>query len=202
MRPVARRLLDVCLSVLILGAVPGIVAAASPDPSVVVDTPWLRAVGSFLLVLPFGGFVLLRYGSLLDRSVDASMSSPFVSTVYGVIAHLAIIFAAGVFSTQLANAGVGQEALTIGSTAVLGAVLLGLAGFGFAVVGTWLTGLRGERRPWQGLVVAAAVGAVGWLVPVLLVGVVMWVLVVSVGIGGLTRRWVHSERTVDSEAEV
>lgn len=192
-------LIEVSLAGLALGALPGVTGAAPPDPSIVVGITWLRVIVAFLLVLPFGGVILVRYGGLLDRSVDASMERPFVSLVYGVGAHLAIFFAAGVFSTQLASAGVGEDALFVGSTVVLGAVLLTLAGLGFAVVGMILTGLQGERRPWHGLVVAAAVGAIGLLV--VPVGLVVWVLVVSIGIGGPTRRWVHAERTVESEAE-
>jgi hypothetical protein len=177
--------------------VPG---AAPLDLSVVLGTPWLRAVGAFLLVLPFGGAVLTRYDGLLERSVDASMDSPVVSLIYGVGAHLAIFFAAMVFSNQLISAGVSQTVLSVGRAAVLGAVMFALAGLGFAVVGTILTDLRGERRPWLGLVVAAAAGVAGLLLS-LLGGLAVWVLVVSVGIGGPTRRWVHAERTTESEIE-
>jgi hypothetical protein len=185
--------------VVLLVVLPGLAAARSLDPSVVVDTPWLRAVVSFLLVLSFGGAVLVRYDELVDRSIDVSMERPLVSTVYGVVAHLVIAFAAGVFSTQLANAGVDQSILSVSSSAVLGAIMLGLAGLGFTVVGTWLTELRGERRPWNGLAVGAAIGAVGLLVLPLPAGLLVWVLVVSIGIGGPTRKWVHEDRSIETE---
>jgi hypothetical protein len=187
------------------GPAPGVLldvtGAAPPDLSVVLGTPWLRAVGAFLLVLPFGGVVLARYDGLLKRSVDASMDSPLVSLIYGVGAHLAIFFAAMVFSTQLESAGVSQAVVSVGGAAVLGVVMLALAGLGFAVVGAILTDLRGERRPQPGLVVAAAAGVAGLLLLPLLGGLAVWVLVVSIGIGGPTRRWVHAERTTESEME-
>lgn len=183
------------------GAMLDVTGAALPDPSVVLGTPWLRAVGAFLLVLPFGGVVLTRYDGLLERSVDASMDSPLVSLIYGVGAHLAIFFAAMVFSNQLLSAGVSQDMLSAGRAAVLAIVMLALAGLGFAVVGAILTDLRGERRPQLGLVVAAAAGVAGLLLLPLLGGLAVWVLVVSVGIGGPTRRWVHAEKTKEAKRQ-
>ena len=177
---------------------PGVTAVESLDPSVLVGTPWLRAAAAFLLVVPVGAAVLARYGDLVDRSVEASTDSPFASTVYGVLAHVGFVFAAGVFSTQLANAGLDPTVLQIGSTAVLGAILLALAGFGFAVLGTWIVEFRGEGRRWHGLVAASAVGAAGWLLPAF-AGLALWTLLVSMGVGGPTRRWIHAERTVETE---
>lgn len=176
-------------TVSLLGAVPG----QSLDPSIVVETPALRAVSSFLLVLLFGGAVLVRYRGLVERSVEASMNSPFVSVVYGVGAHLVVAFAGGVFSTQLANAGVDRTLLQVVGTATFGLAMLVLAGFGFTVLGTSLTERQGERDPWRGLVVLAGVSAIVWLVAPPLVGAAVWVLLVSAGIGGPARRWVHAE---------
>lgn len=173
----------------LLGAVPG----QSLDPSIIIDTPVLRAVSSFLLVLLFGSAVLIRYRGLVERSVEASMNNPFVSVVYGVGTHLVIAFAGGVFSTQLANAGVDRTLLQVVGTATFAAAMLVLAGLGFAILGTSLTERRGERDPWRGLVVFAAVSAIVWLVAPLLVGAAVWVLLVSAGIGGPARRWVHAE---------
>ncbi|MFB6297788.1 MAG: hypothetical protein ABEH56_04635 [Salinirussus sp.] len=176
-----------------------VAAAATPDPSIVADSPALRAVVVFLLVLPFGTVLLFRDDGLVDRSIEASMERPLVSAVYGVGTHFVVFFATGVFSTQLSSAGLGRNVLVAGTTVVLGGVLLALGGLGLTVVGTWLTDLRGERRPWQGFVVAAAVGAAAWLVPPLLVGLAVWILLVSVGIGGPAREWIHDERTPASE---
>jgi len=170
------------------------------DALALASTPWFRAVTVFLLVVPAGFAVLSRHGEYVDRSVEASMEGPFVSLVYGVLAHLGLFFAAGVFSTQLANAGLDPVVLQVGSSVVMGAILLALAGLGFAVIGSWLVQLRGEGQPWHGLVAVAAVGAGGWLLPPI-AGIAVWSLVVSVGVGGPTRRWIHAERSVKAEVE-
>ncbi len=179
---------------------PGVAAVDSLEPTAIVGSPWLRAVVVFVLVVPFGAGMLVRYRGVVDRGLDASTESPAVSVVYGVLAHIGILFAAGVFSTQLANAGLDQQTLAVGSTLVLGAVLLTLGGLGFAVLGTWLVDLRGEGKRWHGLVAVSALGAGGWLLPTL-AGLAVWTLLVSVGIGGATRKWIHAERSVEAELE-
>jgi 4-hydroxybenzoate polyprenyltransferase len=180
-------------------ALPGL-AVGSLEPSVVVDTPWLRALGAFLLAVPVGMVLLRNYGSLVDRGVDASTDRPLVSTVYGVMAHLLLFFAAMVVSFQLASTGLDETVVLVVGVAVLGMVFLSLAGFGLAVLGVWLVEFRGEGRPWHGLVAAGAIGAVGWLLP-LIAGIAVWMALVSVGIGGSARRWVHAERSVEAEIE-
>jgi predicted membrane channel-forming protein YqfA (hemolysin III family) len=170
------------------------------DPSTFADTPWLRAVAAFLLVVPAGLAVLGRYGGVVDRSVEASLESPFVSVVYGFLAHIVLFFVAGVLSTQLANTGLDPTVLQAGSSATLGVIFLALAGLGFAVLGTWLVDLRGEGQRWHGFVAVAAVGAGVWLLPSV-AGLVLWMLLVSVGVGGPTRRWIHAERSVQAEVE-
>lgn len=175
----------------------GSLAATAVDPSVVADTPWLRSAIAFVLVVPIGAAILSRYSGLVDRSVDTSIGSPLVSVIYGVLTHLGILFVGGVLSTQLANAGLGETALTLGTTVVFGAVYLTLAGLGFAVVGAWLVDRRGAGPRWQGLGAVAAVGAAGWLFPGL-VGALVWVVLVSVGIGGPARKWIHAEQSVEA----
>jgi len=179
---------------------PGVAAVDSLDPSSVAGTPWLRAVVAFVLVVPFGAGMLIRYRGVVDRGLGASTESPAVSVVYGVLAHLGILFAAGVFSTQLANAGIDLQTLRIGSSVVLGTVLLALGGLGFAVLGSWLVELRGDGKHWHGLVATSALGAGGWLLPVP-AGAAVWMLLVSLGIGGATRKWIHAERSVEAELE-
>lgn len=174
------------------------VTAESLDLSVLVGSPWLRASVSFLLVLPVGAVVLARYGGLVDRCTDASMEQPLMSLVYGLLAHLMVFFASGVLSLQLTSVGLDQTVLSVGSTVVLGTVFLVFAGLGFAVAGTWLVEFRGEGRRWHGLLAVLGVGAAGWLLPVF-AGLALWILLVSVGIGGATRKWIHAERTVESE---
>jgi hypothetical protein len=176
---------------------PGHPAAAAVDPSVVTGTPWLRAAVAFVLVVPFGVAILSRYGGLVERSVETSMGSPLVSVLYGFLTQVGLLFVGGVLSTQLANAGLGTTTLTVGSTVVFGVVFLTLAGLGFAVVGAWLVERRGAGPRWQGLGAVAAVGAAGWLLPALL-GTAIWVGLVSVGIGGPTRKWIHAEQSVEA----
>lgn len=178
-------------------ALPGL-AVGSLDPSVVVGSPPLRAVATFLLAVPVGMVVLRNYGSRVDRGLDASTDRPLVSVVYGVMAHLLLFFAAMVVSFQFASTDIDETVVLVGGVAVLGVIFVSLAGFGLAVIGTWLAELRGGGRPWQGLLAAGAVGAMGWLLP-LVAGLVVWTTLVSIGIGGSAREWVHAERTVESE---
>ncbi len=178
---------------------PGL-AVGGLDLVAVAGTPWFRALAAFLLVVPAGFAVLGRYSDVVDRSVEASLESPFVSVVYGFLAHLVLFFVAGVFSTQLANAGLDPVVLRVGSSATLGVIFLALAGLGFAVLGTWLVDLRGEGQRWHGFVAVAAVGAGVWLLPSI-AGLLLWILLASAGVGGPTRRWIHAERTVEAEVE-
>lgn len=180
-----------------VGAVP-VVAVGSVDPIVLFETPWLRASVAFLLVVAVGTALLTRYEGLVDRFRDASMGNPGVSLVYGVMAHILVGFLGGVLWLQVAGVGLGPGVVVVGGAVVFGTVFLFLAGLGFAVVGTWLIDLSGSDRQWHGLVAVSALGAVGWLLPVV-AGLAVWTLFVSVGIGGATREWVHAERTVKTE---
>jgi hypothetical protein len=172
-------------------------AATAADLSAVAGTPWLRASAAFLLVVPVGVAILSRYGGFVDRSVEASMGSPLVSLLYGVLTQAGLFFVGGVFSTQLANAGLDTAVLAVGSAVVLGAAFLALAGLGFTVVGVWLVERRGAGPRWQGFAAVAAVGATGWLLSPLL-GAAVWGLLVSVGVGGPARRWIHAEQSVEA----
>lgn len=180
------------------GAIRGPVVAQSVDPSVLVDTPTLRAVVVFVLVVAVGGAVLYRSERFVSRSVKSSADSPVVSAIYGLAAHGMVAFAAGVATSQMASVGVTQPVLQLGTMAAFGVVLLGLGGLGFAVVGTWVTGVLDHQRPWEGLVAVAAVLAVGALVLPLLLAAGLWLFLASVGVGGPTRKWVHAEHTAAS----
>lgn len=182
-----------------LVALPGAVASRPVDLSTVLETPTLRGAIVFVLAVVAGTAVRYRYADVVDRSVRPSMDSPLVSVIYGFGAHLLIAFAAGVISTQLAAAGVDRTSLRLGSSAAVGLIGLIFAGLGFAVVGSWLTELQGERRPVRGVAVVAALLAIAaLLLPPL--AALLWVLVASVGMGGPTRRWIHAERSVESDA--
>jgi hypothetical protein len=186
--------LAVGLSVLAVG--PGAVAAGPVDPSVVVEAPGrVRAAASFLLVVALGGALLYRHGPLVDRSVEAFMERPLAAAVYGVLAYALVAFLGTYALSQLSRLGVGAATVATG----VGAVVVALTGFGFVVVGTSITDVLGARHPWKGLVVGGALSAVGWVLLPLLAAVVTWTVVAAVGIGGPARKWVHAERTVESE---
>ena len=164
-------------------------------PSTAVDAPAsVRAVVSFVLVLAFGGVLLLRYEEFVDRSIDASRDRLLVSVVYGAVAYGLVGFVSLYGYTQLVRLGVGGAVLSVVSLAAGIGAVFALAGLGFLVVGTLVTELNGPRQPWTGLVVGAAASAVAWLVLPTLAGVVAWFLVTAVGIGGATRKWVHATR--------
>lgn len=184
-----------------LASLPGAAAGQPVDPAAVVELPApARALGSFLLVLLFGGGLRYRYGGFVDRSVDACVDRPGVAVVYGLMAFGLVAFAGGYASSQLAQLPAGSAALGTAALAVASLVALVLAGLGFAVVGTLVTDVGGRRRPWHGLVLGAAISAVGWLLLPFLGGVLAWVLVASFGVGGPTREWFHSDRPVESDA--
>lgn len=200
MTSAARRLSVGCVGVLV--AAPGVATAQPLGPSAVTDAPAsIRAVASFVLVLVFGGALLYRYEGFVDRSVDSSKERLLVSVVYGTIAYGLVGFAAAYLYSQVARLGVGGVAVSTVAVAVVGLAVATLAGLGFVVVGTLLTELQGQRQPWTGLVVGAAVSAVAWLALPPVAAVVTWFVVTAVGIGGATRKWVHASQTrpVDPE---
>lgn len=181
-----------------LAVVPGVATAQSIDPSTVVDLPApVRALGSFVLVLLFGGIVVYRYGEFVDHSVDVSMDRPVLSVVYGAIAYGLVLFLSGYTLSQLSRLGVASTAVLTGLVAVVSVVVLVISGLGYAVVGTRLTELGGERRPWYGLVVGAAASALPWLFLQPIAGLAAWLAVAAVGIGGPTREWIHESRPAE-----
>jgi hypothetical protein len=186
----------------VLVSVPGVAAAQSLDPSAVVDAPpSVRAVVSFVLVLLFGGALLVRYEGFVQQSVDSSKERLLMSVVYGAVAYGLVGFACVYAYSQLARLGIGGAVLTTVAVAVAGVVLLTLAGLGFVVVGTLLTELGGPRQPWTGLVVGASISAVAWFALPLAAGVVAWFAVTAVGIGGPTRKWVHASEARPPEVD-
>lgn len=176
-----------------VAAIPALIPVQVTGPSAVLDAPGpVRALAAFVLVSAIGGVLLWRYGSFVDRSIDASTARPLSSLGYGVAAHAVIAFGAVYLATQLAGFEVlGQNAGVLG---VLGGLLLALlaGSLGFTVVGSIVVGLGRQRRPWYGLLVGAVIaGVAGGLDP--LAGGVLWFVVVSMGIGGPARRWLHAD---------
>lgn len=193
------------LTVTVLAAllvVPGRVGAQSLDPSVVTSAPdFVRAVAAFVVVAVVGGWLLARRRGAVDNAVQDTVDRPKVAVVYGLVAF-ALVGVLGLFANNL----LVQSGLVTTPLALLVVVipLVGVAvvgGLGFLVVGTLLTGLNGQHRPRHGVVFGAALSAACWVAVPLLASVVAWLLVAAFGVGGTTRTWVHSERTVAAETD-
>jgi hypothetical protein len=171
------------------------------DPAVLTElSDVARAGGSFGLVLLTGALVLVRHGRFVDGAVEASMGRPHVSLVYGCMAYGFVVFAGGLGLTQLGQVGITAPAVLLVVGAVVSLVLVVFSGIGYAVVGTWLTGLYGPRQRWNGLVFGAVLSSIGWLVLPFVPGILVWVVGGAVGLGGPVRAWVHDERAVESGA--
>ena len=131
----------------------------------------VRAAVAFLLVLALGGVFLWRYDSFVERSMDASMDQPLRSTAYGVAAHLVVVFGGVLLASKLAQ--------------------YPIAGRNPAVVGSTVVELGGQPSRWVGLVVGALIaGGIAVVTPS--VAWVAWLVVVSMGVGGAVRKWVHA----------
>lgn len=176
-----------------VAATPAFPALRAAIPSAVLDAPGaVRGLAAFVLVAALGGLMLWRYEPVVDRSIDASMARPLSSLAYGVAAHAVIAFGAGYLATQLAGFDLlGRNAGVVGL--LVGLLLALLAGsLGFTVVGSTLAGLGGSLPRWSGPVVGALIaGVAGLLDP--LHGGFLWFVVVSMGIGGAARRWLHAD---------
>ena len=172
----------------------------SVDLTLFSDLPgYLQALGSFLLVVLFGAVILRQSKASVQHSLEALHERPYSAVLYGLAAYL-IALAVGLYGfSQLGRIGVADTFLGVLVTLVLGCVLASLTAFGFLVVGTLIVDLQGHREPSYGLVLGASLSAIGWLVLSPAVGLAVWVLIASFGLGGAVRPWFHAERTVDTE---
>lgn len=150
----------------------------------------------------FGAGLLARRGATVERAVSRAVGGSPVGFVYGVLAFVLVAFVGGYVVSQAARVGLGGTVLLSAVTVLLGGATLTLAGLGYTVVGTRLTGIEGSRRPWPGAVGGAVLSALPWLVLPSLPAAVVWIAVAAAGLGPLTRRWIHGERTVETEADV
>lgn len=181
---------------------PGVTAAQPVDPAAVaeVSTP-VRAVGSFVLVLLLGGTFLTLAEEFVDRSVDASMERPLTSIAYGAFAQIGLVLLGAYAVSQLASIGSGVPIVATASFWIVSLGWLALAGFGFTVVGAGLTDAAGDRQLWSGVAIGAAIAAFVWVLPTFGFGLLASIAVVSVGVGGLARRWLHASIGGDTEVE-
>lgn len=162
------------------------------DPTGLLDLPgFARGVIAFVVVLLLGGAFLWRYRGVVERSIDASTDRPLTSLGYGIAAHATLLFGAVYLASQL-----GVLTLSGRSLGPLGAwiglvLLAAAAGLGFTVVGSAVVEFGWGRPRWNGLVLGAAgAGVAGVLDP--LIGGLVWLVVVSTGIGGPVRAWFHA----------
>lgn len=162
------------------------------DPTRLLDLPGpARGLIAFVVVLSLGGAFLWRYSGVVERSIAASTDRPLTSLGYGIAAHATLLFGAVYMASQLGVLTISGRSLgPLG--AWIGLVLLaGAAGLGFTVVGSAVVEFGWDRPRWNGLVLGAAIaGAAGVVDP--LIGGLIWLVVVSTGIGGPVRAWFHA----------
>lgn len=155
---------------------------------------------SFLAVLLSGVALLVSRGGFVGRAVDRVVDSSPAAVLYGLLPFFFVAFAGGYALNQLARAGISNLLLARGWTLLVGVVGIGFVGLGYLVLGTYLTDIEGERRPWHGAVVGAVLSALPWLILPTVPAVLLWVVGAAAGLGAPTRRWVHGKRTVETEA--
>lgn len=161
-------------------------------PTAMVDLPvLLRGVAAFALVLLLGAGFLWRYEALVERTIRSSTARPLSSLGYGFAGHLAVLFFSFYAISQLRQITVSGFTLDGLGLLVGGVVLALFAALGFTVVGVAVVELRWGRRPWYGLLLGAfAAGLAGIADP--LVGGLVWLVIVSTGIGGPVRDWFNA----------
>lgn len=182
------------LGTFVAGTVPGgdLTSLQTVDLAVLLGAPWsVRGALAFSLVLVGGGGLLWRFERFLERSIESSRAKPLSSLLYGVAAHAVIAFGGVYLGFQLAQIQVaGWHPGAIGI--LFGVLLLGLAAsLGFTVVGATVVELGWGTRRWPGVVVGALVaGGVAVMDPRF--GGAVWFVLVSLGIGGPVRSWLHA----------
>ena len=180
-----------------VGATPEPLPLQAVDLTTALDLPGpVRGVAAFAAVLLLGVVVAWRFGPFLDRSIDASLERPLASLGYGVAANAVVAFGGVYLASQLAQVrAAGGSGAVVGFALGLLLVLLASA-LGFTVVGSTVVELWRGERTWAGPVVGAALaGGTAAVDP--LVGGIAWFVLVSIGIGGPARRWLHASEGPD-----
>ena len=179
------------------------IAPAGPFPlatgpaALLEASPVFRGMLAFAAVAALGSLFRWRADSFVEGAIRSSTARPVLSLVYGIGAHAGVLLGIFYLTTQLGQLlGLGSGAAIIGVT--IGVVLaLTAAAVGFTVIGTSLASIALGGDGWQGPVVGAAIaGGAAALDP--LPGGLLWFVVVSMGIGGPTRRWVNADALSDT----
>lgn len=189
------------VSELVMGAAEEVTTSAGPlqvlDPAGYEETGVvIRATAAFAVVVALGGLVIVRDESYIRESVEALVSNPLSSIGYGIVAHLVVAFGVAYVGSQVPAVGVSGVDLTTLSFGVGLVVLLSVAAVGFTVVGTTVFALWGESNVWAGLILGGMVAS-GLTVARPAVGAGLWLLLVSLGVGGRVRNWVHASALDD-----
>lgn len=156
------------------------------------STPVRVAIAASLITL-LGGAILWRDASVVDRSIDASISRPVSALAYGLGAHFLLAFGGMYLGTIAGQAGIpaadsGRIGLQLG--------LLASGSLGFLVVGTAIVDSLGDRHLVSGVVVGALLAGLSVGIGSLW-GAFAWVVLVSLGIGGIARHWAHASFAPD-----
>lgn len=168
------------------------------DPTAILDIPnYLRGMGAFFLVLVIGAGMIWRYDAILERSIEASVDRPLSSLGYGVAAHVTVLFFGLYAISQLRRFGPsGDTFATLGFGVGLG-LLLVFGAVGFTVAGIAVIQSRWDTPQWSGLLIGAiGAGILGLVNPIH--GMLVWVIIVSTGIGGPVRNWFNATEDVQS----
>ena len=181
--------------------VAGSVTAQIADPSALFGLSGEMYAGlSFAAILVSGVALLITREGFVERAVDRVVDGSPLSVLYGIIPFFLVGFSGGYALSQFARAGVGGPLLARGWSLFVVGVGVGFVGLGYLVVGTYLTEVEGSRRPWHGAVVGAVLSALPWLILPMVPAVLVWLLGAAAGLGAPTQRWVHGERSIETEA--
>jgi len=159
-----------------------------------------RAAGVFALVAVVGGALCWRAEPFVDHARAASLDRPLSALGYGLATHAVIAFGGVYLANKLSRfAPFGEGSGVVGLWFGLSLVAVAAA-VGFTVVGVTALDLLGEDGPWSGLL-AGAVAAASTAVVAPSLGAVAWFALVSVGIGGAVREWLHASAVEEIRAE-
>lgn len=150
------------------------------------------AVIVFVLTVAGGGLVLVRGGRRFDRGVAAVLERPLSAVGHGLAAYVIAGLLTWYGFSQLSLLPVDTRFLLLAQFVVLAAVLAAFGGFGFAVVGAAFAHATGLGDPWLGLVGLSGGVALVWSLLPVAAAMALWLCVAAAGIGGPTRRWLHS----------
>lgn len=164
---------------------------SSELPALLDQPPLVRGPIAFGVVLLPGAAILWRWEAVVDRAIDASVDRPLSALGYGIAAHAVIVFVGIYLASRLSGVVLSGHSLAAVGLAIGVAAFGAAAALGFTVVGGAIVELRWGRRRWLGLLLGA-VGAALAAIADPMVGGLVWLVVVSTGVGGSARRWLHT----------